>query len=420
MKSSRRVVWSLALLSVVAGGCGVVGSSMVMLARSGGGVLYQNEGQRVLVLRGSGYQMGLDHGRLLSAEVRTVVTESLTWTHGKGLSRDKLAAISAASWPHVPQAFKDEMRGLAEGSGASLEDIRLMHAMPSKFHCSGAAAAGAATRDGKLYHSRSLDYSLDIGVESRLQNHALLIVRQPDGGLGNAVPAWAGFLGSVTGMNVAGISIGEMGSASRDEEFTGLPMIFMVRRALRQARTLEAALEVFRRGPRTCGFNFIVGSGDEGKAVALEVTRNQLFVSGFGDPAENIAPHTALPDMVRRTNHFVGQNTAQTQRRPGQGYDPAVYMAASWRRYQEITGYLEQRRGQLDAPSMIELLRKYPKGHPCLHQAVMCGTDRKIWVAQAVDDRGNDAAGAQNQGFYEYDLRQMCRGQFHHIPLPGR
>lgn len=411
----RQPWFSIACLALV--GCGVSTPipapittptpDLVRLGKSGRSALYRCGIQRVLVLRGTAHQMGLDHGRLLADAVKTVVTETLVWTHKSGLSRAQLTAISDASWPHIPVAYKDEMRGLAEASGVSFIDLRLLHAMPSKFHCSGAAAAGPATVDGKLYHTRSLDYSLDIGVTDRMQNHALLIVRQPDGALASAVPAWAGFLGSVTGINTAGITIGEMGSASRDEDYAGIPMIFMVREALRRARTLEQALEVFRRGPRTCGFNFIIGSGDERKAVALEVTRGQVFVAGLGDPAENVAPHTAMADMVRRTNHFVGRNTAKTQRRPGEGYDPRAYMAGSWKRYQLITGYLERMRGRLDAQTMIALLRKYPSGHECLHQAVMCGTDRKIWVAQAIDKRVSATAGAQNQRFYEYDLLEI-------------
>jgi len=375
-------------------------------ARSG---LYKFGAQRLMVLRGSPYQMGQDHGRLMAGAVRTMVRESLAWTYKQGMSREQLLALSDLCWPYLPQDYKDEMRGLAEGSGAMFNDIRILHAMPSKFHCSGAAAAGAATADGKLYHTRSLDYSLDIGEEERLQNHALVIVRQPAEGLANAVVSWAGFLGAVTGMNTAGISIGEMGSASRNEDYAGIPMIFMVREALRTSRNLQQALDVFRLGPRTCGFNFIIGSGDEGLAVALEVTRDHFFVSGFGDAAENVGPHRAMPEMVRRTNHFVGEKTAGTQRRMGEGYHPDTYMVDSWERYQEISVYLEAMRGKLDARTMIDLLRKYPSGHPCLHQAVMCGTDRKMWVSQAVDDRKSSTPGAQNQQFYEYDLLKILR-----------
>ena len=108
---------------------------------------------------------------------------------------------------------------------------------------------------------------------------------------------------------------------------------------------------------------------------------------------------------MRRTNHFVGKATAATQRRPGQGYHPENYMQGSWQRYQWITEFLVSHKGRLAAKSMVELLRKYPPGHPCLHQVVMCSTDRVIWVSQAIDDRTSDTPGAQNQVFYRYHLR---------------
>ena len=407
---------TLAVLALFASGCASTPSGFTDLGQSADGSLHSYGSQRVLVLRGSHYEMGLQHGRLLSRPVRTLVREELTWTNTAGLSHKTLAGMWKQLERHVPAHIHDEMRGLAEGSGASLHDIHLLHAMPSKFHCSGAATARSMTRDGKLYHSRSLDYALNIGVEDRMQNHALVIARFPTNGKANVVPAWAGFLGAVTGMNEAGISVGEKGSASDDESFDGMPMIFIVREVLRRSGTLAEAVEILRKGPRTCGFNFIVGSGDERLATAVEVTRNHFYLSGMGDDAENIPPHRALPDAVRRTNHFIGREIAKTQPRRSENYHPKNYREGTWLRYQRITEYLEAHRGRLDAPSMVALLRRYPPGPPCLHQAVMCPTDRIIWVSQAVDDRTSKTAGAQNQTFHAYRL--TTRGIFPVGTLP--
>jgi hypothetical protein len=60
---------------------------------------------------------------------------------------------------------------------------------------------------------------------------------------------------------------------------------------------------------------------------------------------------------------------------------------------------------------MVELLRQDPPDHDCLHQAVMCSTDRLIWVSQAVDDRSSTTPGAQNQDFYGYDLTALVEGR---------
>ncbi|MHC4079280.1 MAG: C45 family autoproteolytic acyltransferase/hydrolase, partial [Planctomycetota bacterium] len=379
---------------------------LTLVAKQGDGTLYSCGEQRVLVLRGTPEEMGRQHGMLLPAAVRRVTTGTLAWVARRGLSRAELQAIAHAFLPHLPERSKQELRGLAKGSGVPLQDLILVHAMPSKFHCSGAAVANSMTRDGKLYHTRSLDYALDVGTKDRLQNHALLIVRQPKDGIANAVPAWAGFLGSVTGLNLRGISVGEMGSNSSDEDYAGVPMIFLVREVLRRSKTLDEAVAVFRKGPRTCGFNFIVGSGRERSAVALEVTRSHFFVSGMGDKNENVAPHSAMPDAVRRSNHFVSEKLAATQRKV---YDPRKSKERSWELYEKITAYLVRHRGKLDAPAMVGQLRLYPPHMGCLHQAVMAATDNIIWVSQAKDGRRYPFPGAQNMTFYGYDLATLLR-----------
>lgn len=378
-------------------------------ASDGGGVLLSCGPQRVLCLAGTPHEMGRQHGALLADEVRTVVRETLAWTHAQGLSRQDLAGLRAAAEPFVPRRYAEELAGLAEGSRVPLEDLWLVHMMPSKFHCTGAAAARSATRDGKVYHLRSLDYALDIGVDSRLQSHALLIVRQDEDGIPSVVPSWAGVLGAVTGMNGAGIAIGEMGSQCKDEDQHGIPMIFQVREVLRRATTLAQAVAVFREGPQTCGYHFVVSSGDEREAVALEVSRSHFAVFRMGDANENQEPHTALKDVVRRANHFVAPDLAATQRDP---YDPRISKASSWQGYARMTEFLGARLGTLDDLAMIELLRLYPKGHGCLHQAVLCPSDRVLWVAQATDERRAGFAGAQNQAFVRYELRALLAREF--------
>jgi hypothetical protein len=378
-----------------------------LLARDGGGALYRAGPQRVLVLKGDAREIGRQHGTLLKDEVRLVLREVLAATFRMGIDRPGLQAIADAHRPFVPESIDDELRGVADGAGVDYEELRLLHAMPEKFHCSGAAAAGSATADGKLYHTRSLDYALNLGTTTRLQNHAVLVVRVPKDGVASAVPAWAGFVGAVTGLNEKGVSIGEMGSSSKDEAYDGVPMVFLLRDALQRGRNLGEAVGVFQDARRTCGFNFIVASGDERKAVVVEVTRSKWFLSGMDDPAEDVAPHERMKDIVRRTNHFVGVETAATQRKE---YDPRKMGGSSWGRYEALTGYLRENSGKLDARAMIESLRLYTDTAPCLHQAVMESTDRAIWVAQAGDDRDSGFAGAQNQVFVRYGLRELIAG----------
>ncbi len=383
------------------------------IAESGAGVLYKYAHQRVLVVRGKPREMGVAHGRLLAEEVKADVQAFLyDWAMGdRGRTREELQAIWDRLAPHIPKRYLEEIAGIAEGSGVPVEDIRLVHAIPSRYHCTGAAALPAVTADGKVYHTRSLDYSLDIGNGVRPQTNSILYVCVPEEGVPHAIVSWAGFVGCVTGMNLEGVSVGEMGSSSSDETFDGVPMIFLLREVLVRARDLAQAKGIWAKGPRTCGFNFVFSDPKDACAVESNATMVRFF--GAGDERENVAPHCAIAGIVRRCNHFVDPELAATQREP---YDPRESAGSSWSAYDIQGRFLDERRGKIDAHTMIALLRTYPVSHSCLHQAVMCPNDRAIWVSEARDPREDPLPGAQNQPFLRYDLRAFVEG----VALPAQ
>jgi dienelactone hydrolase len=379
----------------------------------GAGVLYRYGDRRVLVVRGTAQEMGFAHGRLLRREIAANVQAFVhDWALGRmGRTRAELEQIWKRIARHTPAVYHEELAGLAAGSGVPLADLQLIHALPSRYHCTGAAAMPAVTSDGKVYHTRSLDYALDIGATVRPQTNSLLLVSAPAKGIAHASVGWAGFLGCVTGMNAKGVSVGEMGSRSSEETYDGIPMIFLAREVLRRANDLEAAKEIWRRGPRTCGYNFICC--DPAGVCAVELNRDLVRFFGPGDEKENRAPHYAIPGVVRRCNHFVDPELAGTQRKV---YDPRRSAASSWTAYERQGRFLAEHRGRVDAEVMIRLLRGYPPPHACLHQAVMCPNDLALWVAQAKDPRSDPLAGAQNQTFLRYDLRSLLAGS----PAPAQ
>jgi predicted choloylglycine hydrolase len=238
--------------------------------------------------------MGRAHGALLKEAVAENTTAFLDhWCLEGGKEKlEKLQEIYRTFAPFLPERYQQELKGLAEGSGVSLERLQLLHAIPERFHCTGVAAFGPMTKDGKLYHTRSLDYAIDVGKHRRPQDNAVVIVYEPADGHAHAVIGWAGCIGCVSGMNSQGISIGEMGSASRDESYAGMPMLFLMREALRLGGSLDEAVAVFEQGPRTCGYNFLVADGKIPDARAIEVTRNHCLVFKPNDSQENAAPHT--------------------------------------------------------------------------------------------------------------------------------
>ncbi len=400
------VVLALVPLGVRAGDGEKAAPKHVLISQTNDAYLEEIDGQRVLHLSGEPFAMGHAHGALLRDQVRECVDAYLKdFAYGRmHYTMEYLQGIWAKAKPHVPPEYLEEMRGLAEGSGVPLEEIEAVHMIPELHHCSGAAAFGKATKDGKLYHYRSLDYSLDLGSKKKVQENACLIVRAPRKGYATVTVGWAGTLGCVTGMNNQGISIGEMGSESSSETFEGTPMWFRVRWILENAKTLEEGMKGFSEWKRTCGYNFIITDGKIPDARAVEVDKERCAFFAPGGDEENQAPHEAMPFCVRRSNHFVDRELASRQRK---AYDPRETEKGSYGAYERVSKYLKENAGKLDGESMIELCRGYGKKASCLHQAVFCTTDLRFWVSNAKDPEKVEFAGAQNQEFHAYDLKRL-------------
>ena len=173
------------------------------------------------------------------------------------------------------------MKGLAAGADVPLADIQAGNFIPELFHCSGFAVMNSATTDGTLYHGRVLDYKCDW----HLQEHAVLIVAEPAGGIPFVNVTYSGFIGSVTGMNARHVSIGEMGGSGQGH-WAGMPMAFLVREVLERAGDVDAAVKIFRDNPRTCQYFYVIADGNTNRAVGVQATWEMLKVvkPGEADP----------------------------------------------------------------------------------------------------------------------------------------
>src|SRR4051812_42969310 len=299
---SRLVMRAMGLAFLVAAWAGVpLRAETKTVARCGAGFLEEVDGARVLHVKGTPYEMGYQQGALLKDEIRELVRflfevkakEATIELGGLKLLDPKRAVggIAATQKPFVPDRFSEELRGVAEGAGLPLGDVIAANFIPEMFHCSGFAIGGSATRDGTLYHGRILDY----GCDWRLQEHAVLTVAEPEGKVPFVNVTYAGFIGSVTGMNARQVSVGEMGGRGLGH-WDGVPMALLVRMALEEATTLDEAVAVFRDHPRTCEYYYVIADGKTGRGVGLEASWDTFGVVRMGESHPRL-PH-ALPDAV--------------------------------------------------------------------------------------------------------------------------
>lgn len=353
------------------------------IARCGEGFLEDVDGYRVLHVKGTPYEMGFQQGALLRDSIRENV-HYLFEVKGKELKIDVaglnlldpkrvIAGIAARQRKFVPDRFFEEMQGVADGAGMDVQDIVIANFIPELFHCSGFALGRSTTKDGRVYHGRVLDY----GCDWRLQEHAILTVAEPEGRSPFVNVTYAGFVGSVTGMNAEKISIGEMGGKGLGR-WDGVPMAFLMRMALEDAKSLDEAVAVFRDNPRTCEYYFVVADGETGEAVGMEASADVFSVVAMGEA------HPKLPEAI-----------------------PDAVVLSVGDRYAELVRRVKEGTGGFEVESAIRLMDRPVAMKSNLHNVLFETDTGRFWVANA-DKEGNPAA---EQPYHAFDLGTLLAGR---------
>lgn len=349
------------------------------IARCGAGFLEELDGHPVLHVSGSPYEMGFQHGRLLRDRVRAVTRflldvkakeMTLEWAGVKFATPQRIIqGIQLLQQPFIPAWYDEELRGVADGSGVPLADIRVCNFIPELFHCSGFALSGTATVGGLTYHGRVLDY----GCDWRLQEHPVLVVARPAGKIAFVNVTYAGFIGSVTGMNAERISVGEMGGGGLGK-WQGVPMAILMREVLHGAATLADAVAVFRDRPRTCEYFYVIADGKTGEALGMEAGADAFHTVAMGEAAERL-PH-AVEDAV---------------------------LLSAGDRYELLVERVKAAHGRIDAAAAIALMDRPVSMQSNLHNVLFETSTGRFWVAHASQE-GRPAAEQPYRGF---DLRDL-------------
>lgn len=324
---------------------------------AGAGILVQTQGKRVLIVAGTPEQMGRAHGTLLAQDIRRLTERVLFLTGAIESIRsgtwffDVLAEIERRTTPFIPERFLRECDAMSQEAGLSPREGRFANLFPERFHCSGVAVRGKATRDGRVLHARVLDYMTEIG----LQECAVLIVFMPQGFNTWLSVSYAGFLGTVTAMNEKGLAIGEIGGNGVGD-WDGMPMSFLLRQAMETCDNVEEALELLRNTPRTCEYYYVL-SDRSGNLAAVHADSKQLTILRPGEQ------HPLLPPVPEDTVFISGGEHAK-----------------------HLSRRLHEHFGQIDVPRMREIIKRPVAFDSNLHDAIFAPETLEVWFADATRD----------------------------------
>lgn len=383
----------------------------------------------VLSLRGSGYDMGFQHGSLLRDEVRSgVVPRFGDYVESDAQMRRQSPEAKRGIREYldrevyrplesfIPQTYRDELRGIADGAGLSYElvlrgnllsELGQVSAKRLAAGATGQEAAGGCTGfvvadadadGGKLIQAKNTDYS-GAGLWDRFLT---LVFQHPDDGYSYVRGSSAGLIKCNTCMNEHGIAMGGHFLFSYDAEPDGLGMTALENQVMREASTLEEAVRIIEEQPRAGSFAFIVSDAKTREAVVLECTRSSVGKRWRGE-GPLFMTNTACADPDMKEKDILLAN--------GVGRNPLS-------RFERIGQLFAERQEPLDVQAAIDLLgdhydpasgRTRAVAHTIASLAtvtsvVLSPEDRQIWL-------GMGPAPVSNNPFLGFDCSPEFEGR---------
>ncbi len=309
---------------------------------------------QIVELKGSAHEMGLQHGKALAGEIRANLT--LYFDMVKGLTGTDSAVclqhagrFQEAIDANAPQLL-EEMRGIAEGAGVSLDEILFLNARTelmsirpdadaSSGECTAIGLRGERTFSGQPIIAQNWDWHERVCASSA-------IFRLDPADAPRAIYlAEAGQLGKI-GFNQYGLGV-TLNILMTGEMSYGIPVHVLLRMVL-GARNVEEAASLIKNCPRGGTSHFLVGDAG-GDIRGLEFTPV--------DVAE------LVPDdgVVIHTNHYC--NAVLAEKDVGR-----LLMVDTTARFDRAVGLLAGRK-QWDLQSLSELFSDHDN-HPasiCRH-----------------------------------------------------
>lgn len=397
-----------------------------------GGRLSRKGDFYLLHLKGTWYEMGHAHGELLREQVRKNTTdiwkEKVVPMLGE-VPAKLLRTMSLSMRPMLPEEIREELRGIADGSGVALEDLELatllggplvyaasresglgeVNLRPS---CSSFVAFGQATHDKKLIYTHNFDFMKE---ELGIHNRPLCAAYEPVDGRRFCTLGWAGMLFVVTGLNESKITVGCIGATSAAETPFGLPMGLIVRKVLQDAHDLDEAEKIIRKSRRMCGFNYVAGDGKAPEGRVYET--NARAVATFGpnqrskdDPKWMLHVKDALFRADTAMNPTVRDKQTCARGRPDvPGLESPVGSGSYDARYKVIGDLLRKWHGKVDMGVGIKIMQTAAMPEANVQSFVCNSSDLVFRVAVA-----KGAESAHKRSYVRFDFRELFR------PAPKR
>ncbi|NWG14580.1 MAG: hypothetical protein HXY20_13720 [Acidobacteria bacterium] len=292
----------------------------------------------VIVVSGTYYEMGYQHSQQLIQIFGTYYLKGASEVKRSAEELGGLKQVDALVRKHTPELV-EYVRGMAAGASAAgipmtyeqmLAQFATTENGPSggreEEDCSGWAAWGSATKDGKLIAGGSGDHQIRVGSKYRYRYEVVLVCFPKTGNNFLLCPPSGG--AGHPGMNNKGVvyvhhgATGYCGRASGAETGEkGVPRPFMVLHALRFANSALDAQNIVLSLPNPDGRQGGLWADVNGNALDIENRDNPRLIRRPGDNGEK--------DFIYATNNLFSKELGSCYKPPA-GQKLAFVPHAGW------------------------------------------------------------------------------------------
>lgn len=325
-------------------------------------------GNRIVHLCGSPFEMGYQHGNLLSEEIQRGVVpifadpvsgiQSLKnkpgWLKNLILKFLEIKLYRPIE-RNTPREYLEEIKGIADGAGLPYKTVFIANFLSdlnmsmlsgqikskSRFlensgGCTSFAVSGAGTEDGELVFGRNTDY---VG-QGRWSENQTLFHFKPARGFQYVKVSTAGMLKCNSCMNEKGIVVGGHFMGYKEARPHGHSFTILENEIMRKADSLDDAIDIVRKSSRGGSFGLLIADGKTGEAVALEASPKNLGVRKM-DNHHLAVTNFALTDELKQEDLLPVYNI-MTRNVIG--------------RYQRITRLIKEHMGTIDVGKAASFL----------------------------------------------------------------
>lgn len=227
---------------------------------------------------------------------------------------------------YTPPWYDEELRGMADGSGASYDDLRRLNLLPEliKAACTVLGAWSESTVSSALVHLRSLDWD----DQAPIAKYATVTVYHPNASYDGYAKhfhkyykqqyttshtfanfGYAGLIGSLNAYNDVSVGLGQKVWITTEQDITsrlGNPWTYVMRDVIQFSDSIDTALTMMENTQRTCSIHLGLGQLDRNRTnnanstsdfVGIEYSAKEMNIFHWED-MYNTRHHPILKDVV--------------------------------------------------------------------------------------------------------------------------